>query len=139
MKAPSHPIPRAHKRASTPVQRARATVIAPFHGSSTTDHVAVSSEIGQPLTTTGAVAEEERNNLKQVFPIHNETGKPLAILKSSKANPGVSLTAISTSFRRERSGWERNVCMMTSRSPRSESIVDSYASWHASGSSSLAR
>lgn len=67
------------------------------------------------------------------------TGRPLAILNSSKDRPGVSFTAASTSLRKDSSGWERKAWMMTSRRPRSVSTVDSYASWHASGNSWLLR
>jgi hypothetical protein len=66
-------------------------------------------------------------------------GKPLAILNSSNARPGVSLTTDSTSLRRERLGFARKAWMITSRKPRSVWKVDSYASWHASGKSGLSR
>jgi hypothetical protein len=66
-------------------------------------------------------------------------GKPLAILNNSKARPGVSLTADSTSLRRDRLGLARKAWMITSRRPRSVWKVDSYASWHASGKSGLSR
>jgi hypothetical protein len=70
---------------------------------------------------------------------HDETGRPLAILNSSKARPGVSRTIISTSGRRDKLGLARKVWMITSRSPRSVWKVVSYASWHASGNSVLLR
>jgi hypothetical protein len=71
--------------------------------------------------------------------LHDETGRPLAILKSSKARPGVSRSTISTSGRSERLGLARKVWMITSRRPRSVWKVVSYASWHASGNSALPR
>jgi hypothetical protein len=56
---------------------------------------------------------------------HEAMGKPLAILKSSNASPGVSLTADSTSGRSDSPGFARNAWMITSRRPRSEWKVDS--------------
>jgi hypothetical protein len=39
---------------------------------------------------------------------HEAMGRPLAILKSSNASPGVSLTANSTSMRKDSPGFARN-------------------------------
>lgn len=71
--------------------------------------------------------------------LHEATGRPLAIRKSSKASPGVSRSAISTSGRSDSAGLARKAWMITSRRPRSEWKVLSYASWHASGNSGLLR
>jgi hypothetical protein len=62
---------------------------------------------------------------KSEYKPHVSMGMPLAILYSSKARPGVSLTAISTSFREDSPGFERNAWMIMSRNPRSVWKVDS--------------